>query len=201
MVACTRAPGLVEDLAQAGALVLLDPDPTDADVLEGALARSTTGVCLVAPCDQDSADWARSCARGRGTAQDAGQLLVADSRDDLSALVVAQACAPMFVPHPGGAGVAPIIAPMLTGTAAQSLRASTVIPLPHEDEDQALQEVMAQMGSTSSRRHRVLVGAEDGPTLVAVLRQMIAAHSTRGAGDLEVIDGGQAGPSLFQGLR
>lgn len=201
VVACTRAPGLVEDLAQAGALVLLDPDPTDADVLEGALARSTTGVCLVAPCDQDSADWARSCARGPGTAQDAGQLLVADSRDDLSALVVAQACAPMFVPHPGGTGVAPIIAPMLTGTAAQSLRASTVIPLPHEDEDQALQEVMAQMGSTSSRRHRVLVGAGDGPTLVAVLRQMIAAHSTRGAGDLEVIDGGQAGPSLFQGLR
>lgn len=202
VVACTRAPGLVEDLAQAGALVLLDPDPADDGVLSTALARSTTGVCLVAPCDEDSADWARSCARARrGTGPEGEDLLVADSRDDLSALVVAQACAPMFVPHPGGRRVAGIIAPMLTGTAAQALQASTVLPLPHGDEDSALQEVLAQMGTTSSRRHRVLVGADDGPMLVAVLRQVIAAHSTRGTGDLEVIDGGQAGPSLFQGLR
>lgn len=201
VVACTRAPGLVEDLAQAGALVLLDPDPDDREALAAALARSSTGVCLVAPCDRESAAWADTCAEELPEDASGGSLLVADSRDDLSALVVAQACAPMFVPHPGGPGAAGIIAPMLTGTARQALQASTVLALPHEDEDSSLEDVMTQMRATSSRRHRVLVGAGDGPTLVAVLRQMISAHSTRGGGDLEVIDGGQTGPSLFQGLR
>lgn len=201
VVACTRAPGLVEDLAQAGALVLLDPDPLDDTVLATALGRSSTGVCLLAPCDAASAAWAYAHVPPAGGGEDGNRLLVADSRDDLSALVVAQACAPMFVPQPGGTRAAGIIVPMLAETARQALRSSTVLALPTDDEVATLEDVVAQMRATSSRRHRVLVGAGDGPTLVAVLRQMIPQHSAGRGGDPEVIDGGQAGPSLLQGLR
>jgi len=49
----------------------------------------------------------------------------------------------------------------------------------------------------------VLVSRGDGPVLVATLRQMIQGIDpwNPAAPDLEVIDGGQEGPSLLQGVR
>jgi hypothetical protein len=193
VVALTRAPGLVEDLAQAGAVVLLDPDPADLGVVDALARRSSAGVCLVVP--------------GSGVLPgidegDPARIVVAGSRDDLSALAVAQACGPLFLPQPGGPEVAALVAQMLRGTADQALARSTVVPLPGDADGPRVQAAVREVLAVQPRACRVLVSAGDGPMLVAVLRQVLAgAGPEPPAPDLEVMDGGQEGPSLLQGIR
>lgn len=223
VVACTRAPGLVEDLAQAGAVTLLDPDPQDTQALVQAARASTTGVCLVAPCDPASVDLARSVARhlelppttdeggGAGTAgADPAttregvplRVLVADSCDDLSALQVAQACGTFFVPRPGGPGAAGVMEPMLRESAHRALARSLVATLAVDAQGGDLSAALQEISALPPRRLRLLVSRADGPVLVATLRQMNQGIDPwTPAPDLEVIDGGQEGPSLLQGVR
>ncbi|HEY0259528.1 MAG TPA: hypothetical protein VGC18_06715 [Lacisediminihabitans sp.] len=214
VVACTRAPGLVEDLAQAGAVVLLDPGGDDTTAIATQARRSSTGVCLVAPCDEGSADLARRVASDLGSTRESDaaaarmartlRVLVATSDDDLGVLSVSQACATLFVPRPGGPSVAGIIAPMLEGTAAQAIERSRTVVLPVPGEDPGFGAAVHEIVSREPRHFRVLVGAgQDGPFLVAMLRQVLAST---GSGepqtpDLEAIDGAQPGPSLLQGVR
>ncbi len=191
VVALTRSPGLVEDLAQTGAVVLLDPDPADLDVAVTVARRSTTGVCLVvpgAPEPPPEEDGRPSSVR----------ILRADAADDLSALAVAQACAPLFVPRPGGAAVAGLVERMLLESATQALADSWVVPLPHEADGGEILAAARDVLARGPRSCRLLVSAEDGPLLVAVLRQVLTGPA---GPELEVMDGGQSGPSLLQGIR
>lgn len=198
VVACTRAPGLVEDLAQAGATVLLSPAPDDSSALVTAVRRSSTGVCLVAPCDAGSRDLAEAVAAATGPG-----VLVAGTREDLSVLAVGQACGTLFVPRPGGPPTAGTLARMLREASAQALSRSTVVPLVPDADGPRIAAAVHEVAAFPARRWRVLVGRDDGPLLVAVLRQVIAQLGAvdRPSGDLEVIDGGQVGASLLQGLR
>ncbi|QPL04711.1 MULTISPECIES: DAK2 domain-containing protein [Actinomyces] len=111
VIACTRAPGLIEQLARTGAVVLLDPDR------EGVLrAVGDLGLpqVLVLPCDADSAARAHEAGRrlsartvpstvcgpaGAATPEHAGhaptssQLLVADTDDEARVLAASVAVA------------------------------------------------------------------------------------------------------------
>jgi hypothetical protein len=91
---------------------------------------------------------------------------------------------------------------MLRGTADQALARSTVVPLPGDADGPRVQAAVREVLAVQPRACRVLVAADDGPMLVAVLRQVLAgAGPEPPAPDLEVMDGGQEGPSLLQGIR
>ena len=205
VVALTRVPGLVEDLAQAGAVVLLDPEARDIPgVVLTETQRSSTGVCLVAPCDEESAS---ACRRpGSELAADefasAPAVLVAGSRDDLSVLSVAQACGTVFVPQPGGREAAGLLRSVLVESSAQALANSWVVSLPALADAAVVAEAAHETLAAGPRTCRVLVSREDGPVLVALLRQILAgAAGGSSVPDLVVMDGGQTGPSLLQGVR
>ncbi|MGO3796630.1 MAG: hypothetical protein ACTJGR_05870, partial [Pauljensenia sp.] len=131
------------------------------------------------------------------------RLLVADSSDDLSALQVAQACGTFFVPRPGGQGAAGVMEPMLRETAHRALARSLVAALPEDAQGTELSFALQEVSALQPRRLRVLVSRGDGPVLVATLRQMIQGIDpwNPASPDLDVIDGGQQGPSLLQGVR
>ncbi|WP_039886257.1 DAK2 domain-containing protein, partial [Schaalia georgiae] len=96
VIACTRAPGLVEELARAGAVVFLDPSPEDAPGLAVAAASSSTGVALIAPCDEACAALvARAASLLPSGPAAAPSVLSAATSDDLGVLAVARACAPL----------------------------------------------------------------------------------------------------------
>lgn len=190
VIAMTHAPGLVEDLAQAGALTLLDPNDQDIEAITCALAHSSTGVSLIAACD--SASRARA-ERIRDVSPHT--VIVAPCEDDLTALECTRACASAFVPQPGGPTVAPVMQTMLTQSAARAAAASFALAITY-DADEQLPLAVREVKARAPRRVRLLIGAADGPNLTATVRQMLAPDIN----ELEVIDGGQAGPSIIQGL-
>ncbi|MDC4233109.1 hypothetical protein M3T53_05200 [Actinomyces sp. B33] len=204
VIACTRAPGLVEDLARAGAIVFLDPAADDAAGLWQAAASSSTGIALIAPCDEASARLASSIAPMIPAADSEGGprpgLILADTADDLSALLVAQACAPLFVPQPGGRAVAGTMTTMLRDTARTALADSVVSPIPDALDDEAMAAAAARVRAKGSIRCRLLVArGADGPLVAATARQMLALEAPAVV-DIDTRDGGQPGPSLLQGL-
>lgn len=196
VLACTRAPGLVEDLARTGAVVLLDPNPEDAAGILAIASATPTGVCLLAPCDEASANLGAALARAAQNAPEPATILLADSTDDLAALAVAHACAGLFVPQPGGRAVADTLAHLLSEGAASALQTSLAQPLP---DDERAAGVVAELARRTPGSWRLLVAAGDGPDLVALVRQIVA-HESPWAADVEVVDGGQAGPSLLQAV-
>ena len=202
VIACTRAPGLVEELARAGAVVFLDPAPEDAPGLAVAAASSSTGVALVAPCDEASAALAARAASllPAGPAQ-APSVLSAPTSDDLGVLAVARACAPLFVPQPGGAAAGPAMASILRDQARGALARATTCALPPAWEHSDLDAALAELERIGPTRVRLLLGSgDDGPYLVASLRQLLSAKDAARAVDLETWDGGQTGPTLLQGV-
>ena len=109
VIACTRAPGLIEQLARTGAVVVLDPDRDGIVRATGDLGMDRI---LVLPCDPASASRAHEAARfltarsvastvrapARPSRPQAGalrtpQLLVADTDDEARVLAAAVAVA------------------------------------------------------------------------------------------------------------
>ncbi|MDU1522804.1 MAG: hypothetical protein E6905_10155, partial [Actinomyces sp.] len=122
-------------------------------------------------------------------------VIVAPCEDDLTALECTRACASAFVPQPGGPTVAPVMQTMLTQSAARAAAASFALAITY-DADEQLPLAVREVKARAPRRVRLLTGAADGPNLTATVRQMLAPDIN----ELEVIDGGQAGPSIIQGL-
>lgn len=201
VIACTRAPGLVEDLARAGAVVFLDPSATDAAGIASA-ASSSTGVALVAPCDESSAALLGTVASLLPSpAPGVPAILRAGSRDDLDVLAVARACAPLFVPSPGGTQAAPTLARMLRDGAHEALSASSSAQLPRNGDPEGIAEALADASRGGADAWRLLVSRDDdGPYTVATVRQLLSTRDASSSIDLETWDGGQAGPSLVQGI-
>ena len=127
VIACTRAPGLIEQLARTGAVVVLDPEREGIVRAVGDLGLAQV---LVLPCDDDGAAAAHEAARylaaravpsvvsgptgARLAAQvdpvpgqglNSPQLLVADTDDEARALAAAVAVAGSVPGGPGGTGV------------------------------------------------------------------------------------------------
>lgn len=200
VIACTRAPGLVEDLARAGAVVFLNPSASDATGIVSA-AASRTGVALVAPCDEASASLVRSVAPMLPSpAPGVPAVLCAPSRNDLDALAVARACAPLFVPQPGGTGAAPTLARMLHDGSHAALSMSASAPLPRDGDPEGIAEALADAARGGTDAWRLLISREDdGPYTVATVRQLLSTRDASSSIDLETWDGGQAGPSLVAG--
>ena len=84
---------------------------------------------------------------------------------------------------------------MLTQSAARAAAASFALAITY-DADEQLPLAVREVKARAPRRVRLLIGAADGPNLTATVRQMLAPDIN----ELEVIDGGQAGPSIIQGL-
>ena len=195
VIACTRAPGLVEDLAHAGAVVLLDPEDSDVAAFASAARRSSTGVCLVAPCDDRTAAVALAAADGADVTEGLA-LPIADCRDDLTALEVSLACAPIFVPLPGGRAVAGQVMPILVEAARLAVERSRAVAIDHTmDASELAAEVQATLAGAGVAR--LLVAADDDQMFVGTLRQIMAGID---GVELSVMDGGQEGPSLLQGV-
>ena len=200
VIACTRAPGLVEDLARAGSVVFLEPSAMDAAGIVSA-AGSRTGVTLVAPCDEASAALVGTVASVLpAPAPGVPAILRADSRDDLDVLAVARACAPLFVPQPGGIEAAPTLARMLRDGAHDALMSSASAPLPRDGDPEGIAEALAEAARGGARAWRLLISREDdGPYTVATVRQLLSTRDAASSIDLETWDGGQVGPSLVAG--
>ena len=197
VIACTRAPGLVEDLARAGAVVFLEPSAVDAAGIVSA-AVSRTGVTLVAPCDDASAALVGTVASVLpSVVPGVPAILRADSRDDLGVLAVARACAPLFVPQPGGVESAPTLARILRDSAHEALMTSASAPLPRDGDPAGIAEALAEVTQERPCAWRLLISREDdGPYTLATVRQLLATRVPGILIDLETWDGGQAGPSL-----
>ena len=127
-------------------------------------------------------------------------ILRADSRDDLDVLAVARACAPLFVPQPGGVEAAPTLARMLRDGAHEALTSSASAPLPRDGDPEGIAEAMAEAARGGERVWRLLISREDdGPYTVATVRQLLSTRDASSSIDLETWDGGQSGPSLVAG--
>ncbi|WP_165218299.1 DAK2 domain-containing protein [Schaalia sp. ZJ1691] len=201
VIACTRAPGLVEDLARAGAVVFLNSHPEDAVGLWQAAVQSSTGVALILPCDDASRRLAVSVASLIPPVEDGVPgLVVAESHDDLAVLAISEKCAPLFVPQPGGREVARQMLAMLHERAGQATAHSLTVAVPPEvDLHEAMAQAIDQVRAFSPNRWRLLLNHDDnGPMVAATIRQMLAFDVTT---DVEIHDGGQPGPTLIQGLR
>lgn len=98
LIACTRAPGLIDQLARTGAVVVLNPER---DGIVRAAGDLGLGDILVLPCDAQATTQAHDAARAlavRATATDGSQdggvrLVVADTHDDAEVLAAAVAVA------------------------------------------------------------------------------------------------------------
>lgn len=200
VIACTRAPGLVEDLARAGAVVFLNLNSSDAAGVVSA-ASSRTGVTLVAPCDEASAALVGTVASVLpASAPGVPAILRAASNDDLGVLAVARACAPLFVPQPGGIAAAPTLARMLRDGAHDALSAWTSAPLPLDGDPEGIAEALAEAARGGGQSWRLLVSRDDdGPYTVATVRQLLSTRDASSSIDLETWDGGQSGASLVAG--
>ena len=200
VIACTRAPGLVEELARAGAVVFLDLNSGDAAGIVSA-ASSRTSVTLVAPCDEASAALVGTVASVLpAPAPGVPAILRAASSDDLGVLAVARACAPLFVPQPGGLAAAPTLVRMLRDGAHDALSTWTTAQLPLDGDPEGIAEALAEAARGGGQSWRLLVSRDDdGPYTVATVRQLLSTRDASSSIDLETWDGGQSGPSLVAG--
>lgn len=221
VLACTRAPGLVEDLARTGALVLLNPSGEDGAGIAALARASSTRATLFVPCDEASAALGGAVSEAlsrQGDEEAAGtRVMVAGSRDDLSAFQVAHECAGSFVPQPGGAAVRDQMSQILADSARSALSA---VRTQRIDGDTAgIAAAVSALMSLEPKAWRLLLCRSDGPDLVALVRQILVheggersmpggAYGARQAmldepvegPDLEVIDGGQDSGTLLQAV-
>ena len=211
VLVCTRAPGLIEDVARTGAIVLYNPSAEDGAGIMEIATSSSTGVSLFVPCDDESSTLGTMLASRLNAPQslfdpepaDAASstdaiIVVAQSNDELSAFYVAHTCAGYFVPQPGGHAVGPTMERLLTQGASQALENQVTYSL-DSDDDLAISQVVADIARRNPTQFRLLLSAHDGPDLVGLVRQLVM-HADSLLDDIDVIDGGQAGRSLIAGM-
>lgn len=201
VITCTRAPGLVEDLARAGAIVLLEPPPEDRATLVDLARTSSCGVALFIPCDEASACAARAASAELELCD--VDALVAPSRDELSALALVQACAPIFLPQPGGKSVGPLVRTVLCEASAHAMGASRVIPLEAGPAETSVPAALDEILAAQPRRALRLLLARDSDEFADAAFRQFLSNSTYVAGlpiNIEVLDGKGQGFGLLQAI-
>ncbi|PID97604.1 MAG: hypothetical protein CSA82_03250 [Actinobacteria bacterium] len=203
VVALTQAPGMVEYLAQAGAVVLLNPTGIDIDTLVMCARASSTGVCLVAPCHEAALTIARAAQQRLDAEQEAPRILIAPTHNDLDVLSIAAACATIFVPQPGGREVAKTMEQLLLSTSKATLEEDSVSRILSSD-DEAVITAFEELSHKRPSLWRLLLGGDAGPQTTALVMQLASAAPLTANDqppEVIVIDGGFSGPSLLQACQ
>lgn len=213
VIAMTQAPGLVEYLAQAGAIVVLTPTVDDVPMIAALASASSTGVSLLLPYDEASAELANAVcayAERRRSPQSAAphpggdvaegnvapRIIAGDSRSDLVALALAQACGTIFVPQPGGPQVGAQVESLLREAQQHALVSQRTVLLSSHSAHEVVAAV-DEIGAMEPRQWRILIGSHEGTNVVALVNQLL---SPRVGAVLDVIDGGFTAESQLQGL-
>lgn len=206
VIALTQAPGLVEYLAQAGATVVLSPTADDVPIIAALARASSTGVSLILPYDEASAELAATActyaeqhhmsAKETHTDAQALRIIAGQSRCDLVALALVQACGTIFVPQPGGSQVAAQVESLLRDAQQHALASQRTVLLPSHADHEVIAAV-EEIGTMEPRQWRILLGGNDGTNVVALVNQLLSAYPGT---ILDVIDGGFTAPSQLQGL-
>ena len=126
-----------------------------------------------------------------------------DTRSEADALLVARACAPLFVPQPGGQSVQTALIRMLEENSTAALAPARSMEIPRNWDDTDIARMITDLASDTPSRWILLTGRDDGALLISVVRQILASpHLPDGVGnDLEVIDARPAETSLIQAIR
>ncbi|WP_026460896.1 DAK2 domain-containing protein [Schaalia suimastitidis] len=199
VLACTQTPGLVEDLARCGAQVIYKPTLADKEILLHLARSSRAGVVALVSCDGATHRLCQSVAAE--LAREDIRAIIPGTQDELSAFVVTRACAPIFVPQPGGREVASLLEAVIREAAEVAMVRSVVLPVPDGPVEEYVPTVLREIFTHNPRQLRLLLAAGPDDAMAPALRQLL---STPGAGwwslPLEVVDGAGPGPHLIQGL-
>jgi len=215
VVACTRAPGLLEHLARLGAAAVLGPDAT---TVVRAATDTRAGDVLVLPCDDPSAAAARAASGHDGrTAPHRARpvrLEVAATADDLGVLAAATELAAAIEPavapeppataNPANPAVAVVTDLVVTdlddarGRADRAVARMRSRALPGAD-GAAVREALAALVRPGDELLTALVGAGARNDLGAEVRAAAAALAP--ALEVVVVHGGQPSPALLLGVE
>lgn len=189
VVACTRAPGLLEHLARAGAAAVLAPD---AATVVRAATDTLAGVVLVLPCDELAAEAARTAAHhdGRSAPHRARpvRLHVAPPADDLQVLAAAT--------EVGGAVVTDLDDACRRADVANARMRSRAVALTGNG---AVRDALESLLGPGDELVTAVVGSGAGPGTAAEVREAAAALAP--AAEVVVVDGGQPSPALLLGVE
>lgn len=212
VIACTRAPGLIEQLARTGAVVVLDPEREGIVRAVGDLGAAQV---LVLPCDAASAFQAHEAARhlqarsavssvtgpngGRArpaSATAAPQLLVADTDDEARVLAAAVEVAGHVRTF------------TLADLAARAARAAAGLRTIAFSGEQADPDALAAALDRAMRHDvelvTVILGQDAAPDVGATVRSAVSS-SSRGSGfygaEVVVHAGGQPVPDVLVALE
>ncbi|SPT52597.1 DAK2 domain fusion protein YloV [Actinomyces bovis] len=211
VIACTRAPGLIEQLARTGAVVVLNPQREGIVRAAGDLGTSQV---LVLPCDAASATQAHEAARhlqarsavscvagpggerSRGTLPAAGspalQLLVCDTNDEAGVLAAAVTVAGHVNTDTLGEA---------TARAASAAAAVRTIALSGEQaEPDAVAAALANALRHGVELVTVILGRDAAPDIGATVNSAVSSSAYgHGFYDVEVVihAGGQPAPDVL----
>ena len=181
VITCTRAPGLIEQLARTGAVVVLHPER---DGIIRAAVDLGLGRVIVLPCDSE-------CA-----AHESVQLLVCDTDDEARVLAAA-------VPEAGRAEDLTTMAGR-AGRAAIELR--TLALSGTDAEADAVVSALDAALRPEDELTTVILGRDAMPDVGALVAEAVTHYGERVLGDPDAIEvvihaGGQARPDVLLALE
>nr|WP_269213851.1 DAK2 domain-containing protein [Schaalia sp. lx-260] len=200
VLTCTRTPGLVEDLARSGAIVLLCPDVRDKDSLVHIGYAASNGVAVLVSCDLTTLRFTQAVASDLEKMKI--HTILSRSTDELTALAITRACAPVFVPQPDGKENNPLFKTILVEAIHAVSQRHAVLPVPDTSPEQALPDVLREIFTHAPTHIRLLLAQDADAALAPALRQLLEAHvSDWWPVPLEIIDGAGPSPTLIQGIQ
>ncbi|MDO4899541.1 DAK2 domain-containing protein [Actinomyces sp.] len=209
VIACTRAPGLIEQFARTGAVVVLNPERDGIVRAAGDLGAAQT---IVLPCDPQAATDAHEAARflaarsavssvrGAGSGEttrivpDGVRLLVCDTDDEARVLAAAVAVA--------GQGERAELGELATRAGGVAAAVRTTALSGAEAETDAVAAVLAAALRPDDELVTVILGRDALPDVGAVAAGAVARYAERQIGSADAIEvvihaGAQASPDVL----
>lgn len=195
VIACTRAPGLIEQFARTGAVVVLDPE-RDGIVRAAGDLGATQAVVL--PCDPQAAASAHQAARflaarsavssvrGAGTGEaartipDGVRLLVCDTDDEAGVLAAAVAVA--------GQGEHAELGELATRAGRVAAAVRTVALTGPEAETDAVAAALGAALRPDDELVTVILGRDALPDVGAIAAATVARYAERQIGSADAIE-------------
>ncbi|WP_172192974.1 DAK2 domain-containing protein [Actinomyces faecalis] len=226
VIACTRAPGLIEQLARTGAVVVLAPEREGIVRAVGDLGLSQV---LVLPCDAASGSAAHEAARhlaartvpsvvsgpagarlatdssqDRGRALRSPQLLVADTDDEARVLAAAVAVAGLAAPgaagstQPGGAS----LTDLARGATLAGVHMRTLALDGPQAEAETAASAVADLLRGDDELVTVILGRDALPDVGSLVATAVAQRAETLTGSAEAVEvvvhaGGQVAPDVL----
>lgn len=206
VIVLSNAPGMVEAFAQSGALVVLNPQPSDSQHILSLARASSTGVSVLIPTDAHTAKMARMLEEKAPLPL---RVIVAPTADELAAQSVAQATATIFVPQPGGYQAAEQLSAVIDQAIQYSLSTFRSISVESAELD-VLGGAIESLNLFGSRTWRLLLSKNANPQTSAIVQHLLQTKvHLSGAPDdnafntpsLDVIEGHYQGATVLQGIQ